>query len=114
MAAPTLFVILGAWRGRWGWNWAGGVGGVGLLLSLLVVIRPEFFRGWYRGGRWFGHQMGRVMGGVLLTLLFLLAITPLALLLRLLGRDPLGTRRDPRMKTYWSPSRPQGEFTQMF
>lgn len=114
MAAPTLFAILGAWRGRWSWSMAGGVGSVALVVCLLATFFPDGFRSWYRGGRWFGHQMGRLMGAVLLTLLFVLALVPLALVLRLLGRDVLGIRRNPALKTYWTPARPPGEFSQMF
>lgn len=114
MAAPTLFAVLGAWRGRWSWAIAGGIGAIALVVCLMTMVFPDAFRRWYRGGRWFGHQMGRLMGAVLLTLLFLFALVPLALVLRLLGRDVLGIKRHPELKTYWTPSRPPGEFSQMF
>ncbi len=114
MTGPTLFAALGAWGGRWSWSIAAVFGLVALVFCLLATFFPDGFRRWYRGGRWFGHQMGRLMGAVLLTLLFVFALVPLALLLRLLGRDALGIQRNPALKTYWTPARPPGEFRQMF
>lgn len=112
--APVLFALLGAWRGRWNWSIPSLLAALALVPALLACIHPAWFRTWYRAGRWFGHQMGRIMGGLLLTLLFFLVLSPIALVLRLLGQDPLQLRIDPRAPTYWIPSRPPGDFSQMF
>jgi hypothetical protein len=42
-----------------------------------------------------------VVSHVVLLLVFAVVVTPVALLLRLLGRDPLERRPDPRAATYW-------------
>jgi hypothetical protein len=114
VAAPTLLALVGAWRGRWPWLVPAAVGAVALGVALVALLRPGLFRGWYRGGRWFGHQMGRIMGAVVLTVLFFLVLTPLALVLRLMGRSPLVLKPDPGMASYWTPSRAPGEFERMF
>ena len=114
VAAPTLLAVVGAWRGRWPWLVPGVVGSVALAVAGIVAVRPDLFRGWYRRGRWFGHQMGRIMGAVVLTLLFFLVLTPLALVLRLMKRDPLGLKPEPVLASYWTPSRAPGDFERMF
>jgi hypothetical protein len=114
VAAPTLLAVVGAWRGRWPWLVPGVVGSVALAVAGIVAVRPDLFRGWYRRGRWFGHQMGRIMGAVVLTLLFFLVLTPLAVVLRLMKRDPLGLKPEPGMASYWTPSRAPGDFERMF
>ena len=114
VAAPTLLAVVGAWRGRWPWLVPGVVGSVALAVAGIVAVRPDLFRGWYRRGRWFGHQMGRIMGAVVLTLLFFLVLTPLALVLRLMKRDPLGLKPEPGLASYWTPSRAPGDFERMF
>jgi hypothetical protein len=114
VAAPTLLAVVGAWRGRWPWLVPGVVGSVALAVAVMVAVRPDLFRGWYRRSRWFGHQMGRIMGAVVLTLLFFLVLTPLAVVLRLMKRDPLGLKPEPGMASYWTPSRAPGDFERMF
>lgn len=111
---PVLFCVLGAWRGRWAWAVPGVAAAIACGVALVAAVRPGWFRGWYRAGRRFGHFMGRVMGGVVLTLLFVLLLAPLGIVLRLLGREPLGLRPDPKLGTYWVPSRQPGELERMF
>ena len=86
-----------------------------LLLALLVCwIRPRCFRGFYRGGMTVSFHFGQVMGKVLLTLFFLLVVTPLGLLLRLLGKDLLRLKRRRDAATYWQPSKSNNQFDRQF
>jgi hypothetical protein len=114
LGAILLVTALGAWRGRWSWQvvMVGAVVGSGV--AVVAMLKPEWFRAWYRGGRWFGHQMGRVMGGVILTLVFVLVMTPLGLVLRLLGRDPLQRKWEPGAASYWIRSRQPGQVERLF
>lgn len=57
----------------------------------------------YRGWMIFAKALGFVNTRILLTLFFYLVITPIGLLLRLFGKNPLNLRLDPEAKTYWSP-----------
>jgi hypothetical protein len=83
-------------------------------IPLLAWAFPRAFRPIYRGAMTASFHMGQVMGKVMLTLLFLLVLTPLGLLLRLSGKDLLGLRRKPDAKTYWHASKPAGKLDQMF
>ena len=43
----------------------------------------------------------QVLTYVLVTLTFFLVVTPIGLLMRAFGRDPLGRRPDPEATSYW-------------
>lgn len=74
-----------------------------LLTAVLALARPRWFRTPYRLGLRFSHLLGRVVAPVVLGLIFFLVLTPLGLLLRLLGKDLLRLRRNPAATTYWQP-----------
>lgn len=88
--------------------------GAWLLTALVAMHRPAWLRVPYRAGMKLSHGMGRVVAPVILTLIFVLVLTPLGLLLRLLGKDLLRLRRDPGATSYWQ--RPSGsdDVTRMF
>lgn len=52
------------------------------------------------------YPIGVVVSLVVLTGLFYLVVTPVGLLLRLAGSDPLSRRADRRSTTYWTDARP--------
>lgn len=78
--------------------WALGIAGAFLAVTLL---RPALFaplnRLWFR----FGLALGAVTTPVMMGLLFVVAVIPTALLLKLLRKDPLQRRLDPNAATYW-------------
>lgn len=68
-----------------------------VVLGLIDPRLPEYpARWWLR----FGLLLGRVMTVPIFVLMYLLAVTPTALLVRLLGRDPLD-REGASKKSYW-------------
>jgi len=80
------------WRGRIGRaEWLGGIGAV---LVLFGLVRPSLLK-WPSAAWWkFAHALGYVNARVLLTILFGLVLTPLSLVWRITGKDPLARRRD--------------------
>jgi hypothetical protein len=91
----ALRPLLGGGAVRW---WALALAAALLLVSL---TRPSLLdvanRAWLRVGR----AMSRVVNPVVLGILFLVVITPTALISRMLGRDPLRLRMDRAAATYW-------------
>jgi hypothetical protein len=55
-----------------------------------------------------GLVLYHVVNPIVLGLLFFLTVTPLALLMRMLGKDPLRLRRDPKASSYWILREPPG------
>lgn len=84
------------------------------LALLSVLLRPAWFRGFYRAGTTAGYHVGQFLGRVLLALLFWLILTPLGLALRLAGKDLLRLRRDRRASSYWQPARSESQLDKMF
>jgi hypothetical protein len=70
------------------------LGGIGAVLLVLGLVAPPLLK--YPSKYWwkFSLAFGRVMAKFWLTLLFLIVLTPINLLWKLMGRDPLARRRD--------------------
>jgi hypothetical protein len=89
----VLLLIAGVlvWRGRPGA--AELVGAIGAVLVILALVRPSLLK-WPRAG-WMrlALALGYVNARVILTLAFVLVLTPMGLIWRLIGRDPLGRSR---------------------
>ena len=92
------------------------VGGWAVLAAAVVLslLAPRWFRGFYRVGMTVSFHIGQAMGKVLLTLFFLLVLTPLGLLLRLFGQDLLKLKRNRTATTYWQPTKTNREFDRLF
>ncbi len=101
-AATALLPLRSGGEIRW---WALVVAAILLLAALIrprVLAMPN--RLWAR----LGAILHRVVTPVILGLLFYLAVTPTALILRLMGRDPLRLRLDRQASTYWISRQPPG------
>ncbi len=77
--------------------------GLGVLFGLLGQVAPGSLRLPYRGWMKFGDVMSAIMSRVLLFVVFFLVVTPTALVLRLLGKDPLTLRRRRNADSFWQP-----------
>ena len=87
---------------------------IAALFVIAAVVRPRRFRGFYRGGMTVSFHFGQIIGKILLTLFFFLFVTPMGLLLRLLGKDLLRLKRTPGEETFWHPAKSSREFDRMF
>jgi hypothetical protein len=73
-------------------------GAAAWLAAALLV--PGWLAPLYRGWMAFGHALGWINAKILLTLVFFLIVTPVALALKLFGHDPLA-RRLAHRGSYW-------------
>lgn len=104
----VIFVIVGCWplfygeAPRW---WAFGVATV---LAVITIFRPAVLA--RPNALWtkFGIFLGNVVGPVALGVLFFGVMTPLGVLMRLTGKDPLRLKLDRDAKSYWIPREPPG------
>ena len=104
----VVFVIVGLWPLL-------GDGGVrpwalitaGSILAVSVVypsLLAPFNRLWTR----FGLLLHRITNPLIMGLVFFVTVTPTALIMRLLGKDPLHRKIDREAASYWIDRRPPG------
>ena len=104
----AVFIVIAAWplfSGRPVRWWSLAVAAAFLALALLApgVLAP-LNRVWLR----FGLLLHRCVSPIVLGVLFFTTVTPMGLLLRALGKDPLRLRFDRGASTYWIERRPPG------
>jgi len=75
--------------------------GVGALSALFSLAAPGLNRFIYLGIVLITYPIGFVVSHVLMGVVFYLVITPVGLVFRLIGRDPLSRRFDRNAPTYW-------------
>jgi hypothetical protein len=77
------------------WPWV-----VAAPLWLLALTRPPWLRWIYRGWMRFGLLASRVTTPLLLGIVFFLIISPMAMVRRLMGKDPMQRTLDPNRDSY--------------
>ena len=70
---------------------------VPLVYYAIPAIRRPFFLLWM----YVAFPIGFVLSHVILVVIYFLVFTPVAVILRLSGKDPLERRFDPQRKSYW-------------
>jgi len=79
-----------------------------------AVLQPRWCRGWYRLSLRLGFYSSQVIGRGVLALLFIFVLTPLGLILRLAGKDPLQLKRPHDAATCWRPAKNSSPLDRLF
>lgn len=104
----VVFFIIGALplafgaTARW---WSVVVGGLFVALGLFA---PRFLAPLNRLWTRFGLLLHRIVSPVVLGIMFYLVVTPIGILMRMFGKDPLRLRFDTDAKSYWIERTPPG------
>ena len=105
--AVVALIVAGVsfWRGGPLWPYALAAAAIfgGLALAAPAVLGP-LNKLWLK----FGLLLHHIINPVVMGLLFFGVITPMALIVRLLGKDLLRLRFDAQAKSYWIPREPPG------
>src|SRR5262249_48228698 len=108
LVIATFFLIITFWPlihaepVRW---WALAVAAVFAVAALAwTAVLAPLNKLWTK----LGMLLYRIVNPVVMALLFYVTVTPIALLMRLLGKDPLRLRRDPDAASYWIDRTPPG------
>lgn len=88
----VLLAVILLWRRRI--TRAEVLGGIGAVLLVLGLLAPALLK--YPSRYWWAFSLafGRVMAKFWLSLLFFIVLTPVSLVWRMMGRDPLARRRE--------------------
>lgn len=104
----AVFLIIACWPffrlepPRW---WALAIAAV---FAIIAIWKPALLAGLNRLWTRLGLLLAKVVSPIALGLLFYGAITPIGVLMRLTGKDPLRLKLDRRVDTYWIPRKPPG------
>ncbi len=97
LAAAAALAAWGARHGLWLWPLAA----TSALLAVLAWLKPAVLeplnRAWFR----LSLLLGRIMTPIVMGVLFYGLITPIGLLMRLAGSDPLRLKRTGKERTWW-------------
>ena len=104
----AVFAIVAVWpliHGedvRW---WGLAVGAAFLLIALTI---PRILNPLNRVWAAFGLLLHKIVSPVIMGAIFFVAVTPTALLMRILGKIPMQLRFDPKASSYWIVRTPPG------
>lgn len=102
-AVLLLIAAVLVWRDRV--TTAEIVGGIGAVLLILGLVQPRLLK-WPSAIWWkFALVLGYVNARIILSLIFIIVFSPLGLLWRVIGKDPLAKKR--RNWPGWSPYPPR-------
>lgn len=107
-----VFTLALAAIGLWPMKSGAGPRWWALVLSALFLLAglfaPRVLAPLNRAWTQLGLLLGRVMTPIVMGIIFFLVITPMALLGRLRGRDPLRLKKEPEAASYWIERQPPG------
>jgi hypothetical protein len=82
-------------------------------IALAAAAAPRWFRGFYRFSMRLGFAISKIAGLIVLSVFFVAVVTPLAMVRRVMGKDPLRLKRQ-SAESYWTPARPKTPLDRMF
>jgi hypothetical protein len=85
-----------------------------VVVAICAVLRPRWFRGWYRLSLRLGFYSSQFIGRCVLLLFFVFIITPLGLVMRLAGKDSLQLKRPRDVRTCWRPAKDASPLDRLF
>jgi hypothetical protein len=108
----TLFVVVFAllggywwWRNNTFFPWALGLSA---LILLVTLAKPDWLGPANRAWMKLAELLHRVVSPIALGIMFFCVLTPMALVMRMTGRDAMKRRFDPAARTYWLERDPPG------
>ena len=93
-----IFGLLLPWKFDWQWPvwpWV-----LFALLATMAFAAPMSLNPVYRVWMRFGHFMGSIISRIILGLVFFLVVTPIGLMMRATGKDPMHRQLDPSASSY--------------
>ena len=109
-----FFALLGAlslYSGAERWHYWFPLAGV---FAVLAYAAPRLLAPLHRLWAKVGLLLHMVISPVILGILFYVCVTPIGVLMRISGRDPLRRKFEPAAKTYWITREPPGPAPETF
>lgn len=104
----VVFLVIAGWPLLYGETPRWWAGFVSAAFALVALAKPAVLKTPNRLWTKFGILLGHVVSPIALGILFYAVLTPVGVVMRLTGKDPLHRSRDPGAASYWQPRRPPG------
>lgn len=104
----TVFLVIAGWPLLHGEALRGWSVGVSAAFALVALLKPALLAGMNRLWAKLGVLLGKVVSPIALGILFYGILTPIGVLMRLAGKDPLRLKFDPDADSYWISRDPPG------
>jgi len=75
--------------------------GAALVILIMTLLIPIMIKPLYIGALYLSHALGWFNTRLILGILFYLIFTPIAIVFRIIGRDPLERKFDKNAPSYW-------------
>ena len=105
----VVFALIAAWQAWAARPWIAYLF-LGLCVAFLIatLTRPAVLHGLNRAWMRFGALLHNIVNPVVLGGIYFLVFTPVAMVMRLAGRDALRRKLDAQAKSYWIDRTPPG------
>jgi len=90
------------------------IAGFGFVLAVLGFAVPKALRPVWVALMVINYPIGWVITHVVMEIIFYLVVTPVGIIMRLTGRDPMERAFDRTAKTYWKPRRTDPDSARYF
>ena len=102
------FALLGFWSWYKAGSWWPVHAAVSVVFTLLALVRPALLAGPNRMWTRLGLLLSRIVNPIVMGLIFFVMFTPIAVILRMRGKDLLRIKFDKEASSYWIPRDPPG------
>lgn len=105
----TVFGLIAAYQAYAGrYDWAAGLAVAAGLFLVLALIRPRLLAPFNKLWTRFGLLLHKVTNPLIMGLIYFVVCTPMGVVMRLFGFDPLRRKLDPDAESYWIERDPPG------
>jgi predicted membrane metal-binding protein len=104
----AVFAVIALWRLMGGGAARFWPLGIAAAFALVAMARPGLLAPLNRLWTRLGRLLHRVVSPLVMGMLFYLTVTPVGIVMRALGKDPLRLRPDPGAASYWIERDPPG------
>lgn len=113
---PAFCAVLAVWAVlRWqAWPVAAALLATGIAGVVVEWARPRWMKALFLGWMWAAFPIGWLVSHALMGIIYYLVITPIGLIMRAVGRDPLSRSFEPEAETYWTRREPSADPSRYF
>jgi len=88
----------------WMWKWSNFPNlpwmGAGIVVITWALIAPDSMRGLYTGWMRVAMFIGNIVNSIILAIVYFMVITPMGIIMRMMGKDPMRRELDKSVVSY--------------